>query len=154
MEAVSFFSLIPTGKTDWRHHAERVLVFNGKSTSITLYGDEIAHQFVLKKTYLVITSYDYFEATSYWYYLLDSELRLRDTAYTPDYFGFMERLVHESEARISFGFHGTDDRWAVSFTEPGSAPKPRGLLQRWRKSSVQPKYLHVEQVARSIQKNA
>jgi hypothetical protein len=85
----------------------------GRSVGV-ICGDELRHQFQCDAGYLLIVSYDYFDGTSHWFYLLDASGAVLDRATTPDYFGFIQELEIEGPSSICFGFFGTNDRWSLT----------------------------------------
>ncbi|XLZ72977.1 hypothetical protein ABT364_13675 [Massilia sp. SR12] len=82
-------------------------------------GEQIVAQFECQGLFLVVTCYDYFDGVSHWYYVVDGSGVIVDSASTPDYFGFLERLEVEEANRISFGFFGTNDRWSLELHVQG-----------------------------------
>lgn len=76
-------------------------------------GEKIVAQFQVQDLSLVVTCYDYFDGVSHWLYVVDGRGVIVDSASTPDYFGFLERLEVDGPNRISFGFFGTNDRWSL-----------------------------------------
>jgi hypothetical protein len=97
----------------------RALLLDGKPTGTTVWGDALSAAYSVGDRFLVISNYDYFDATTHYFYLLGSNLRPLDVASTPDYWGFFQDAKAEVPDRITFGFFGTNDRWSLVVSEHG-----------------------------------
>lgn len=82
-------------------------------------GDEIAAQFQMGPFFIVVSTYDYFDAASHWFYLLRADGRIIDAVSTPDYFGHIQNIDLTQRGRLSFGFFGTNDRWTLDVRDTG-----------------------------------
>jgi hypothetical protein len=105
-------------------------------------GDEIAGEFLLSGYSLIITSYDYFDGVSTWFYLIDPSGKIIDNVSTTDYFGFIQDVNIPGVRTLHFGFFGTDDRWELivhpagfwSFRFPELARRINRFI--WRKRYI------------------
>lgn len=105
-----------------RHPAKdfrRRLLLDGQPTDTVVEGDEFAEQFACGDLFLLITRYDYYNATSHWFYVVDGQGRVKDRAATPDRVGFVAEITMEADSQLSFGFSGTDERWTLILKESG-----------------------------------
>ncbi|WP_108124654.1 hypothetical protein [Saccharospirillum mangrovi] len=91
----------------------------GEDKHITLSGISIEAEYKVGGHTLLITKYDSFNSVKYWFNLLDEDLNLVDEASTPEYFGFIQNLKSHSGNLITFGFYGTEDKWALRYTPEG-----------------------------------
>lgn len=121
---------------------ERRLVLDGTPTSTVVPGDEISAQYACGDVSLVITHFDHFEAVSHWCLAIDRDGAMLDRVSTPDYFGFIERIVVESPDSISFGFHGTAQRWQIQLHPAGFRSYARAELGlRWNRFLFRRRFL-------------
>jgi hypothetical protein len=107
------------------------LRFGGKPSDLLLWGDTIEHQYEIGSAYLLITHYDYWEGTNYWFNLLDRQLRLIDVISPPEQQGFMERLSNPAANILEFSFFNTEARWRLCvLDEPHWDFRPGAVFQR------------------------
>jgi hypothetical protein len=91
--------------------------FEGKPSSLILSGDTIEYQYDVGSSYLVITHYDYWEGTLYWFNLLDRELHLIDVISPPEQEGFIQNLHYRENDGLEFSFFNKDARWRLCAME-------------------------------------
>jgi hypothetical protein len=119
MQATDRFSL---GALPERHPAKgfrRRLLLDGQPTDTVVEGDEIVTQYACGDLFLLITRYDYYNAVSHWFYVVNGCGRVKDEASTPDRVGFLAEITVAGESQLSFGFSGTDERWTLILKEGG-----------------------------------
>lgn len=78
-----------------------------------VFGDELAAQFQIGELFIVVTTYDYYDAASHWFHLVRGDGKIIDAVATPDYFGFIQDVDTSQPGKLSFGFFGTNDRWTL-----------------------------------------
>lgn len=98
---------------------KRRLFRDGNPTRALFMGDTLAAQYECEGVFLLVTHYDHYEAVTHWFYVVTREGKVLDQAATPDYFGFLERVVVEAPATLAFGFYGTNDQWRVRVRPTG-----------------------------------
>jgi hypothetical protein len=109
---------------------QRRLIIGGMPTSVLVSGEEVAGQFECGRMSLLVTSCDYFNSVSYWFYLLDASGKVIDMVSTPDYFGFLEWRESGTSTELLFGFFGTNDVWRLSIHEYGQWSLTKAHLSR------------------------
>lgn len=119
MKLIQKFSIVELPKLYPMGEYKRRLVIDGNESKTIINGDEIAFQYSVDKHYLVVTSYDYFEGVSYWFYLFDENGRLLDLVSTPDYFGFIQWGNIDLPMEAKFSFYGANDNWTITINEVG-----------------------------------
>ena len=130
MKQLSTFTLNQLGPRHPLRDYRRRLIDDGKPTSTLVSGEEVAAQFECGRMSLLITSCDYFNGVSYWFYLLDASGKVIDMVSTPDYFGFIEWRESGASTELQFGFFGTNDVWRLSIHEYGHWSFTKGHLAR------------------------
>ena len=89
----------------------RRLAADGAALPIVVNGVDIEFELRCGDQTLIATSYDYFDGSSHWIYLLRRDGKPIDQLSMPDQFGFLQNLEVISPTEIAFGFYGTHDRW-------------------------------------------
>ena len=119
MHATDRFSLRALPERHAARDFRRQLLLDGQSTDTVVEGDEIVRQYACGDLFLLITSYDYYDGVSQWFYVVDGCGRVKDEVSTPDRLGFLEGITVEGESQLSFGFFATNDRWTLTLRESG-----------------------------------
>lgn len=113
MQAITQFSIAPEKETSSPNQFHIKPLFEGRPSDLTLSGDTIEYQYDLDSAYLVITHYDYWEGTSYWFNLLDRQLRLLDVIAPPEQPGLIQDVTLCADDGIEFGVFNDDVRWRL-----------------------------------------
>lgn len=96
-----------------REHVRRVNL-GGRLTNTVVSGEGILFQRKFGTAYLIVTAYDYYDAVSHWFYLLDVRGRIIDVVSPPDYFGFLGDVTEVNQSSIRFRFNpGGEDWWSL-----------------------------------------
>jgi hypothetical protein len=159
MHATDRFSLRALPERHPARAYRRRLLLDGQPTDTMLEGDEIVRQYACGDLFLVITSFDYYDGVSHWFYVLNGHGRVKDEASTPDRVGFLAGLTVDGESQLSFGFFETDERWTLilrqggfwSFTGADLARRAGWFLLRKRYLSLSCKAGSTEGSARSTE---
>lgn len=117
MRTITKFSIAPDLGTPPTNSFHIKPFFEGKPSTLTLPGDTIEYQYDTAGSYLVITHYDYWEGTSYWFNLLDRRLGLLDVISPPEQQGFIQNLRFLGDDGLEFSFFNTDARWLLRASE-------------------------------------
>ncbi|WP_017852528.1 hypothetical protein [Leptospira interrogans] len=60
-----------------------ILIFENRKICGVLEGEQIEAQFKCSDGFLLITSYNYYDGTDYWYYFLNTDLEVKDMIFDP-----------------------------------------------------------------------
>jgi hypothetical protein len=113
MQAITNFSIKTGEETSASNQFHIKPFFDGKPSDLILSGDTIEYQYDLGGSYLVITHYDYWEGTSYWFNLLDRSLNLLDIIAPPEQPGFIQDLRPHEDHGLEFSFFEKPARWRL-----------------------------------------
>jgi hypothetical protein len=113
MQAITKFSTKAGEETSSPNPFHIKPFFDGKPGDLILSGDTIEYQYDLGGSYLVITHYDYWEGTSYWFNLLDRRLGLLDVISPPEQPGFIQDVSFFDEHGLEFSFFNKPARWRL-----------------------------------------
>jgi hypothetical protein len=117
MQAITKFSINRGEETSSSNQSHIRPFFDGKPSDLILSGDTIEYQYALGSLYLVITHYDYWEGTSYWFNLLDRRLGLLDVISPPEEPGFIQDVSALDEHALEFSFFDKPARWRLCAAE-------------------------------------
>ncbi|EMN99316.1 hypothetical protein LEP1GSC112_0538 [Leptospira interrogans serovar Pomona str. UT364] len=85
MESISSFSFIKNiKKIEYSIEIITItLIFENRKICGVLEGEQIEAQFKCSGGFLLITSYNYYDGTDYWYYFLNTDLEVKDMIFDP-----------------------------------------------------------------------
>lgn len=147
MQAIAKFSIKSGEGTPSSNQFHIKPFFDGKPSDLTLSGDTIEYQYDLGGAYLVITHYDYWEGTSYWFNLLDRSLNLLDVIAPPEQPGFIQDVSLYDDHSLEFSFFSKDARWRLCALErPHWDFRPGVAFQRPFRYWIARRYLTLDRL--------
>ncbi|EMJ90725.1 hypothetical protein B1J93_05120 [Leptospira kirschneri serovar Pomona] len=112
LENVSNFSFIKNIKKTIYSNETITLIFESSKTCVILEGEQIEAQFKCSDGFLLITSYDYYDGTDYWYYFLNNDLEVKDMIFDPYVsFLYMEKTHIINSQIIQLSFFKPNETW-------------------------------------------
>ncbi|EMO51884.1 hypothetical protein [Leptospira noguchii] len=112
MEIISNFSFIKNIKKTIYSKETITLLFKNENIGVVLEGEQIEAQFKCLDGFLLITSYDYYDGTDYWYYFLNTDLKIKDMIFDPYVsFLYMEKTHIVNSQILQLSFLKPDETW-------------------------------------------
>ncbi|UOG50489.1 hypothetical protein MAL00_15140 [Leptospira noguchii] len=114
LETISSFSFIKNIKKTIYFKETITLLFKNGNIGVVLEGDQIEAQFKCLDGFLLITSYDYYDGTDYWYYFLNTDLEVKDMIFDPYVsFLYMDKVHIINSQILQLSFLKPNETWRL-----------------------------------------
>ncbi|EMO62623.1 hypothetical protein [Leptospira borgpetersenii] len=114
LKSISNFSFIKNIKKTKYSNETITLIFENSKIRAVLEGEQIEAQFKCLNGFLLITSYNYYDGTDYWYYFLNNDLEVKDMIFDPYVsFLYMEKTHIINSQTLQFSFLKPNQTWRL-----------------------------------------